>query len=349
MNTLEPTNNTPHQQIKDEAAEWFAKLNNPTCSTELEHAFQQWLKTDPLHASAYEQCKTIWIMSNELINDPDIQRELTLAKHNPENSTVAQPISHASTRRLRYMQYAATVFIAVTLAIATTYLPADKYSTQVGEQRLVKLTDGSTAMLNTDTVITVHFDKQKREIKLEKGEVYFDVMHDSQRPFEVLAAGNTVRALGTEFNVALNEQEITVAVTEGLVAIETHNPANQDPQIIAKIKPGEAIKYTKNGPTPIIQTANLERISAWKVHKIYFNADRLQDAVKEYNRYFKGTIQIADDELKDQLITGVFNIGDIESFLFTLEHALDARIVKDQNRILVLKKNYWPKQANQQG
>lgn len=334
--------NMEYEHIKDEAAKWFARLNDPKCPADEKEKFQHWLRDDPLHPIAYELCESVWHISADLADDPSIQKEVELARQSLRNTNKDQSRPRYSVTGLRFFQYAAVFMLVAILVIANTNT-ADVYNTDIGEQRLITLADGSTAMLNTDTVLKTLITDKKRELRLMKGEAYFDVAHDKERPFKVLAGGNIVRALGTEFNVALEEQEITVAVTEGQVAIETYKPLEGN-QLVAKIKPGEEISYHKNGPKPEIKIADLERISAWQTHKIYFKSDRLEDAIKEYNRYIKSNIQIVDEELKNQLITGIFNVGDLESFLFTLEQALDARVIKERNRILVLKKQQWAQQ-----
>jgi transmembrane sensor len=332
MNSSAPHTQTLQDRIREEAALWFAKLTSPLRSAETEHQFQQWLNANPAHAPAYERCKSVWLLSNDLLTDANIQRELALAKQGLHGSATAQ---HG--RWSKFAQYAAIFFIAVGLFFVGSQMPSNEYSTQIGEQRLIKLADGSTAMLNTNTVLQVDISSTHRKIQLLQGEAYFDVAHDSARPFEVLAVGSIVRALGTEFNVAISDREIAVSVTAGRVAVETQNPQQQR-QIIAEINPGEAVKYNKDGPPPQIQAANLNRIAAWQARKIYFKADRLQDAVKEYNRYIEQPMQILDEELQDQLITGIFNIGDLDSFAFSLEQALDAQVIKEKNRILIVKK-----------
>jgi transmembrane sensor len=308
---------------------WFAKMTSPVRSAATEHQFQQWLNADPAHAPAYERCKSVWLLSNDLLTDADIQRELALAKQGLHGT------QHG--RWSKFAQYAAVLLIAVGLFFVGSQMPSNEYSTQIGEQRLIKLADGSTAMLNTNTVLEVDIGDTHRKIQLLQGEAYFDVAHDSARPFEVLAAGSIVRALGTEFNVSISDREIAVSVAAGRVAVETQNPLQQR-RIIAEINPGEAVKYSKDGPRPHIQAANLNRIAAWQERKIYFKGERLQDAVKEYNRYIEQPMQIADNDLQDQLITGIFNIGDLDSFAFSLEQALDAQVIKDKDRILIVKK-----------
>src|SRR5262249_11450268 len=59
------------------------------------------------------------------------------------------------------------------------------YSTEVGQQRQVKLPDGSTLVLNTDSSVTVNYSLRERGIHLTRGEVTFSVAQEADRPFLV--------------------------------------------------------------------------------------------------------------------------------------------------------------------
>lgn len=236
--------------------------------------------------------------------------------------------------------FAYAVFLLVFgsgLIFSIYYLNEEEFITRVGEQRLVQLPDGSAAMLNTDTVISVHYSGKKRRVRLRQGEAYFDVNKDNQRPFEVLAAGSIIRALGTEFNVAIREQAVWVDVADGVVELKSKNAANADQLIVTEIREGEAVRYKQGDEATKVETAKLERISAWQTRKIYFDADTLADAVAEYNRYITEKIIVMDDELNQELITGTFHLNDINAFITSLEQTLSARVEQKEERILVMK------------
>lgn len=323
--------------IRTEAAEWFARMQNPKCTPETRNAWEQWYSADTRHELAYEQCRTLWLMTRDLKNDPDIARELanTHSQH--------APVSYGFGAGKRwYMLGIAATFLVVTVAAFLKFsLTHEEYTTRVAEQRVVQLPDGSTAMLNTDSSIVVHFTNNKRAIELTKGEAYFSVSKDHKRPFEVTTASGVVRAVGTEFNVALLNRRISVDVTEGVVEFKT--PTATETQLSAHvltthIKEGEAIRFHQGDASLNILPANTARISAWQARKIYFSENTLEDAVAEYNRYTKEKIIILNDELKYQKISGVFNIDDIDAFTFSLEQLLDLRVERHQGNVLVMKK-----------
>jgi transmembrane sensor len=119
----------------------------------------------------------------------------------------------------------AVIGIAIAVHILRPLLPvravADSqfYSTDIGEQRPVALADGSTVLLNTDSRLQVEYDAERREVHLLQGEAYFEVAHDSDKPFLVFVGSNIVRAVGTSFTVHIKKLDIEVIVTEGAVEV----------------------------------------------------------------------------------------------------------------------------------
>jgi transmembrane sensor len=314
--------------IRAQAADWLAQMQNPDATPDTRDAFEQWRNTDIRHALAFEQCRSLWLMSQELKNDTDIQRELNAAR--------ARKKSRTHNNRWYLLATAAT-FLVISVGVFFQLSPKPiEYSTAIAEQRLIQLEDGSSALLNTDSVLEVHFTGSKRALQLKKGEAYFSVAKDPQRPFEVTAATGVVRAVGTEFNVALLNKKLTLDVTEGVVEFKVKTAANNP--LGATVKQGEAINFNSNDTQLTIQPANTARINAWKSRKIYFSADTLENAVAEYNRYTKKQIVILHDELKQQKISGMFNADDVDTFIFSLEQLLDVRVERHQGKILIMRK-----------
>src|ERR1700724_1682824 len=75
------------------------------------------------------------------------------------------------------------------------------YTTGIGEQRIVRLDDGTRLSLNSGTRVRIAYDDSERRVELESGEAYFEVAHNPARPFIVTAANHRVTALGTVFVV----------------------------------------------------------------------------------------------------------------------------------------------------
>ena len=82
------------------------------------------------------------------------------------------------------------------------------FATTLGSHRIIKLADGSRIELNTDTVARVDVTATRRLVSLEKGEAYFEIVHDPVHPLVVLAGKQRITDLGTKFSVRANGDQI---------------------------------------------------------------------------------------------------------------------------------------------
>jgi len=333
--------------IQQQAAQWHAMLGRTDFTTQDSIDFKHWLEKDPEHELAYSQCLLVAEMTAGLIEDEDIKHEvdrLVSPLENRKKFILLQP------QCLMKIAIALILTIGLSLAINNSYTKS--YTTEVGEQRLVRLNDGSSVLLNTDTKISVRYQKGIRSITLNHGEAYFTVAKNPSRPFEVTAGTSLTRALGTQFSVALIQplaihkieidkdyNQVAIAVTEGIVEVEANTDKQQ--QVIAKLSVGDAITFSDQKLTniPKVSPANIKRINAWQQRKIYFNNNTLAEAIAEYNRYSPTKFYILDKELEPEKISGLFNVGDIDAFIYSLEKLLSIEVVINNQRIFLTRKN----------
>src|SRR5580658_591471 len=239
-------------RARDEASAWFARLNRRQVSlTEIE-AFRAW-RADPHNRAAYEVVDRTWRRAASLKGEASIERAL--------NDAVARG---AARRRWREQLGAwvagAGAASLVCLAVAGggwIYLQAHpSYATKISEQRLVRLPDGSSVRLDTDSRIDVAFAAGSRAVRLEHGQAFFDVAHDAARPFLVEAGPVTVRAVGTRFDVRTDDNQATVTLVEGVVEVRRHGAAPQ----MWTLRPGQQVA-TNAAAAP--RAVNLETATSW--------------------------------------------------------------------------------------
>ena len=94
-----------------------------------------------------------------------------------------------------------------------------RYGTAVGATRVISLPDGSRLTLDTDSQVEVTIDGKARTVQLERGQAFFEVAHDRQRPFVVDTGRLSVTAVGTAFSVRRVGSDIRVVVAEGTVRL----------------------------------------------------------------------------------------------------------------------------------
>jgi len=125
-------------------------------------------------------------------------------------------------RGRRRSEWVAATLVACAVGSASLYLYAERnltFTTDTGEQRFVKLVDGSTMELNSRSRVRIRFSDGERDVDLLEGQALFHVAKDPTRPFIVHSGSTLVRAVGTQFDVYRKASGTTVTVVEGRVAV----------------------------------------------------------------------------------------------------------------------------------
>ena len=110
--------------------------------------------------------------------------------------------------------------IGAVLTVFTSWRGSDdshlqQYFTRIGEQQTIELDDGSVVTLNTGGQLVVDYSEAARRVLLERGEAYFEVTGDPERPFTVDLGVRSVTAVGTAFNIRKNPERYQVAGDRG--------------------------------------------------------------------------------------------------------------------------------------
>ncbi|MGV8092093.1 MAG: FecR family protein [Mangrovibacterium sp.] len=105
-------------------------------------------------------------------------------------------------------------------------VPDVYYRTGKDEIKDFMLADGSRIKLNQGSRLAIlkgAYNKEKREVWLEEGEVFFEVAKDPAKPFVVHSGDLQVVVRGTEFNVKAYHKlsRYTVSVRQGKVEVGT--------------------------------------------------------------------------------------------------------------------------------
>jgi transmembrane sensor len=204
----------------------------------------------------------------------------------------------------------------------------------VGGRKTVALADGSIIDLNTDTRIRVSDDGQKRHVKLDKGEAFFQVRHDPKHPFVVIAGNRRIVDLGTKFSVRVDGDDVSVTVQEGHVRVENIGHPDlsapvdlrQDVELIAS---ADTTMLTRRSPAQVDQTLG------WRSGMLIFTDETLADVVAEFNRYNDRKMEISDGEIANTKIAGSFQATNVRAFIRLLRRAFGFQVEESGDRIII--------------
>lgn len=216
--------------------------------------------------------------------------------------------------------------------------PALHFQTRHGEQQSYRLADDSVLHLNTDSAATVRYTQAQRLVILTSGEAAFEVTHEPNRVFRVLAGPAEVVDLGTRFDVRRTPPATVVTVMAGRVAVEVSgSPApGQVPSLRSvQLSINQQLSVEDGKPPGTPATVDAERTSAWLHRQIVFEREPLERVAAEFNRYSSTPIEITAPELRDLEVSGVFSTDDIEEFLAFLRSLEGVRVDVTATRIRV--------------
>lgn len=171
------------------------------------------------------------------------------------------------------------------------------------ENRLVYLPDGSKVIISAGSKFyrSPSFGTGKREVYLE-GQAYFDIAHDSARPFVVHTGKLETAVLGTAFTIKAlpGEEQITITVIRGRVRVSNRQ------KILGLLTPGRQITFFKKADSAVQQPATEPGRPDWKEQDLLVNDVTVQEAAKLLEERFSVHITIEDTLIANNRFTTVF-------------------------------------------
>ena len=226
------------------------------------------------------------------------------------------------TRRRLYVPLAAAASatgIAFVFLMSSVPVYEASYSTAVGEHQEIVLPDNSVLTLNTDSLVTVRYSDDRREIHLKRGEAHFDVTPAPARPFRVAAGLGSVLAVGTAFSVHLDDGAVEVLVEEGVVEVQASDSRAVPPQIL---KEGQTLEYRETlGAVSALEDKEIARRLAWHDGMLDFRNNTLAEVIEEAGRHTSTRITIVDPAIESLPVTGYIRAGDVDGLLEMLSDA----------------------------
>ena len=202
-------------------------------------------------------------------------------------------------------------------------LSAD-YSTATGERRSIELVDGTRLQLNTDSAVDVRYDAGQRLILLARGEIFLasgaDTQSPTHRPLRVRTAQGLFEALGTRFNVRLQDAATCLSVSEGSVRIDAFGAR---PLQAPVAEAGQSYRIAADGVRRL-ERPQMDAV-AWADGLIVTRDMRLADFLAEVGRYRNGYLGCAA-EVADLRLSGVYRLDDTDKLLQVLARTLPVRL-----------------------
>ena len=279
-----------------------------------------WEMSSEIHFPEPPNTDDSWMEMEQLIERNEVKTKLSPARFYSRRKFSTQP-------RFAYV-IAAVLMLTLLYQPAYLWLTTESFITDRGEQISFNLPDDSKIRLNAESELTFRtsFNEKSRLVTLS-GEAYFDVQSGSH-PFIIQHQDVFIKVVGTQFNVRTIENEIEVAVNEGIVLV-SNDQTNERPVHIAK---GQFISFSKKESPGTPEAIGHDQYPGWIYNKFIFDQENLSVVCKEIERKFDVDIELKSDGLETITVTGVIDAKDLNRVLHTLSSLINRSYKFDNKR-----------------
>jgi len=222
------------------------------------------------------------------------------------------------------------------VAVKAIIIPADKPTNYT---RSFILSDASTVILKAGSTLhySTSFTGTTREVVLN-GEAYFDIKHDSKKPFIIHTGDVKTTVLGTAFDIKAwpEQKNVIVSVTRGKVRVEDGK------KVLAVLTANQSVNYNVNNAGAKQQTVNAEQVvTDWTNEDMNFDRASFESIAKTLSKRYGKDITISNTKLANEKITSTFSgIESLENILYILcTINPDTQYSINENEIIISNKN----------
>jgi transmembrane sensor len=315
------------------------KLANEA-NAEEQRALTNWLAQSSDNKAYFDQLQRLWEISPQAkAVEPQFDTESALARVKGQirpEMAIRKPRTTALF--LRYAAAAAAIG-AILMAVWWVHGPIGQpapvmVSAPANEIKATSLPDGSSVTLNRNSGLTLQsgYGEKERRMTL-KGEAYFEVAPNAERPFVVQVEELEVRALGTAFNIDANTraEQIAISVERGkisLAALGQNLELAEGEQAIFDRAKGSLRKLDPQQQDP--------NATAYKNRVFQFDATPLRDVVAVLNKAYGSKIELEGAPLANCLLTGRYNNPSLERMLELLTDSFSIKYKQQPNGTILL-------------
>lgn len=287
---------------------------------------EAWLVADRRHMGAYARAQAGLIAMERAV--------IGGAASTVSNDEADMP-THSTRSRAWLAYFAGTAALAASLAVLAITAPLGQslHSSEQAADRVATLKDGSTATLSEDAKILFATSDGVRKVTLLSGRATFHVAKDKAHPFVVRAGDVYAQATGTIYSVErAGHNGGRVDVSEGSVLVW----AGEEREQAVLLKAGGSLSLDP-GPrgNPLKRSSPTATLPAPEVAQMALNDVSIRSAVARFNRVNSRKIIIADAEIGNMHIVGLFRADDPEMFARAAASVADAEVVADEKSIVI--------------
>ena len=301
-------------------------------TTEESQQVNNWIAQNDTNRKYYEDFKLLWdtskTMQVESKLDPERSWQAFKQKAAQANDNV-RPLRTS----INWLQIAAVLLLILTAGgvlyrVLKPTNPVMLTAQTTYNTRIDTLADGSIITLNKNSTLVYpsKFAGNTREIKLAKGEAFFEITPDKSKPFIIKVNDVAVKVVGTSFNIKANNNRTEVIVETGIVQVIRK-------EVVVKLKPKEKVEADADG---IIKLQTQDALyNYYRTGEFQPNNTPLWRLVDVLNEAYHANIVIGNKALQNQPITTTLKYGSLDGVLSVICKTFNVHARKSGNKIII--------------
>ncbi len=204
-----------------------------------------------------------------------------------------------------------------------------------GGEFFLQLSDGTKVWMNSESELRypVQFNGKERRVELS-GEAFFEVARNEKVPFFVESGEQTVKVLGTEFNISSykEDQSIYTTLVKGSVEVSLKSM----PEIKQILAPNEQSSVNKLETQILKHIVDPYNYVAWKDGRFVFDDQTLGAIMKKLSKWYNVEVVFASDEQRDFRFTGdLQRYADFGEVLKKIGKTNEVKFIIEKNKITI--------------
>lgn len=286
-----------------------------------------------------------------------------------QNDLQTRKAGWVTTKKMLALSFLAIIIIFLSIFLSydlKTLQPAIKSSeitTKDGSKTNIVLPDGTKVWVNAGSKLTYdnNYGSKLREVSL-LGEAFFDVVKNPEKPFIIHTSKMDIRVVGTAFNVRCypNEKKTETSLIRGRIEVTLKDRPNEKIYLNPNEKltllndhllPPDAsrnprkVNHASELVVPLVSIGHITHTltdsaiveTSWVENKLEFRSETFEEVASKMERWYGVKIDIEDDHLKQEHLTGSFETETVDQALSALQYTTKFKFSINKNLISITK------------
>lgn len=303
---------------------------------------EDWVATSEENRRSFAKLQALWEQTGRIIphEELDVDIDRAWGRFNKKINFDIEPAKKRDAKVRNFFFYASRIAAVLVLAVGfyliyknITANPEKIVALSAAKKPVIDtLSDGSVVSLNVHSraFYSSDFNKEKRSLIL-KGEAFFDVASNPEKPFVIETEGLVITVLGTSFYVKAYDSlpEIAIGVEEGRVRVKQESSGHE-----VLLKNGESLAINRSSKEFKPQPFDPNNLY-WKSKTLIFKNDGLSNVFQTLETSYGIDIDVKNEQIFACRFTAKFHNEDIHNIFEIINTTFNLTTTHEDNRYLI--------------